>query len=746
MPQAHAVFLVNLVQDVNTLRPLVFMAARDFGFSPMFLVTHLFSKRDASGIWQQELDEIAGAVGAGIFHYEHEADALPHLLGKGGLIFSGSESNLSAHTPTHNLFRSSPPSFITVTLQHGFECVGFRQSRDHTLAHGREVTFGADVVCAWCEEECLTDLAPSQHPKLHVTGPPALLQARPKATVRKPQGLVCENLHSVRLNIAGDFKTSFVSIFQEFCSALAQEGRDVVLRPHPGGQYVLKNNIAFPENVTLNNHPIYKVALSSYAYGISAPSSILIDMVLAGIPTAVWRDGSRLMDADNYQGLTEISSLSDWLDFSREATANPDRFLERQQAFLERQQMPLDPEDVYQRFATLFLAAKRRMNTTPFGHKRTTEPKTRVMFIANGYIPTLQLSFLKPLDPLVRTGQMTIDFITEEQMKEAFGRRLRDGTVHTWLDKKLESFGPTLLVFCRYSGPHAEYITGWARRQNVPAIYHIDDDLLGIPPELGESKYKLHNHPLRLAAVRHMLTNADLVYCSTQRLKERAHSVRGTTPIVAGKIYASGKVINKARQRPVRRIGYMASADHAHNLGMILPAVVQFLRNHPDITFEFFGSIPKPKDLEAFGDRIRIVPPVKNYADFLTEFAKREWDIGLCPLAPIPFNLMKANTKWVEYTAVGAAVVASRDTVYDECCADGCGLLATTNEEWLAALEHLTNNPEACFAQISRAQEKLTKEYSSERLQEQVLEIFEQARVHQEQSPASLFKQHSVGV
>lgn len=361
-PRPHAVFVINLLQDVSVLRPLAFMAARDFGFSTQFLVVDLFSKRDVSGTWRRELDEIATTVGAAILPCDHQLDAWCHLRGKGGLLFAGSESNLAAHAATHGLFRAAPPSFITVAVQHGFECVGLLQSREHDLAFGREVTFAANVVCVWCDDERMTSLAPSQRSKLYVTGPSALLQTRPRAASRSSRGLVCENLHSVRLNVAHDSKPDFLGVFSEFCSVLAKENREVVLRPHPGGQWVEKSRIDLPKNVTVNNNPIYKVDLSRYAYGVSAPSSILIDMVLADIPTAVWRGSTGVIDSGNYRGLTEITSLSDWLDFSREATAHPGRFLARQKTFLEQQRMLLDPADVYRRYAALFLAAARRAN------------------------------------------------------------------------------------------------------------------------------------------------------------------------------------------------------------------------------------------------------------------------------------------------------------------------------------------------------------------------------------------------
>ncbi len=722
----HAVFLVNLLQDVNTLRPLMFMAARGFGFTTDLLVTRFFSKRDKTGAWRRELKEIAAAIGASMVEYTSELEALNHLQGRKGLLFAGSESNLSGHSPTHDLFRMAPPSFVTVTLQHGLECVGFLQNRDHDLAHGREVSFAADIVCAWCEEERLTALAPSQRGKLHVTGPSALLQQRPRVA-RGQKGIICENLHSVRLNIAGDFKADFVSTFQEFCAALAAEGGEVVLRPHPGGQYVLKNGVSLPDNVTLNNNPIYKVDLSAYAYGISAPSSILIDMILAGIPTAVWRDSGGVMDADNYQGLTEISSASDWLDFSREATIHPERFIEAQQRFIERQKMPLDPADVYRRYAALFAAAERRSSPVS-SSARARERGERVMFVANAFLPTLQLSFIKPLAPLLATGAVTTTFVTEDQMSKTFGEKLRDSVVHGWLDEQLAAFNPSLIVFCRYSGPHAEYITAWARRRGIPTIYHIDDDLLSIPPDLGKAKHEYHNHPLRLAAVRHMLTHADLVYCSTPRLKKRLLESGASAPLMAGTIYASGTVISRAALQPVRKVGYMGFIDHVNDLKLILPAIVQFLRRNTDVVFELFGSLPLPPELAEFGKRIELTPKIMNYENFLIEFAKREWQIGLCPLVSTPFNLLKADTKWVEYTSVGAAVIASRGTVYDECCVDGCGLLAETTEEWLGALETLTKEPATRYAQVRRAQEKLLREYSSERLQEQVLDIFHRAR------------------
>lgn len=724
MTQRQVIFLVNLLQDVNIIRPLVYMVARDMGGSAHLLVTSAFRKRDKEGVWQGELQEIQAETGAGISYYEHEFEALRLLAGKSGVLVAASESNLAAHKPVHDVFRLAPPSFLRVTLQHGFECVGFLQSRDQNLAHGKSITFAADVICGWCEPERLTSVVPSQRPKLHVTGPTAVLQTRPRDPAAKPldMGIVCENMHSPRLNAAGDFKTDFLTIFSEYCQALDKDGQRITLRPHPGGQYTLKNKVQLAENVKVNNAPIYRVDLSRYAYGISAPSSILIDMVLAGIPTAVWQDDRSVMDLGNYEGLTRISGLQDWLDFSREAVAHPERFIEKQQRFLENQKMLTDQKTVYEKYAGLLGSPVNLWQPQPVKASGV----KRVLIVANGFIPTLQISFTKPLAGLVDAGKVEIDLITETQINRLFKSNSGEQPVRDWLRSRIDTFDPGIVIFCRYSGPHSSWMLNHLDDKGIPSIYHIDDDLLHIPQDIGLEKYNFHNKPERLSSVRYLLDNVTLVYGSTRRLKSRLEEIGIKSPIVAGEINCSGEVIKPASLKPVRKIGYMG-IGHEKDLEHVLPALVRLMRENENLVFEFFGSIPVPESFKEFGGRVTSAPKIENYGEFLRRFSEFDWDIGICPLLPIPFNFYKSDNKWVEYTSVGAAVVASKGIIYDECCGDGCGMLAETEEEWFEALNSLVRNPEARFDLVFRAQKKLADFYSTERLREQVLGVFLQA-------------------
>lgn len=724
------IFVINLLQDVNIIRPLAYYAFRKLNANIGFLITEDFGRRDKNGIWSEELEDIINNTHATYQIVNSSYGAYSYLNNFCGMIIAGSESSLSAHKPVHDLFKSAPSRFVKVTLQHGFECVGFLQSRDQDIAHGKEITFAADIICGWTSEEKLTSVTKSERHKLWITGPTALLEATnfsKNKTFHSPQyGLVCENMHSPRLNTVGDFKSEFLAIFDNFTSALDKNGKRIILRPHPGGQYVIKNNIVLKSNVEIENSPIYKMDLSKFSFAISAPSSILIDLILAGVPTAVWRDSTMKMDMGNYEGLTQISSLDDWLAFSEKSVSNPDFYIKKQNLFIQNSKLKNTYDYVSSAYGKL-LCLNESDDFIRFNPLE--KQKDRILFVASGYIPTLQLSFIKPLYNRIGLGQLDVDLISESHLNSDFNGRSSlvrpDGEMaKKWVIDRFKSFSPSIVVFCRYSGPHSDVLMSLCKEYNVSSIYHIDDDLLGIPKEIGESKHAFHNSDSRLDSVRFLLDSCDLIYASTYKLKSFLISKDIKTPIFAGEIYCSGSVINPPLNKPVQKIGYMASADHAHNLTQVLGAIVKLLRVYPTLQFEFFGSIPIPKELLEFGSRISHAPKIDNYDEFMNQFANYKWDVGICPLSPIHFNLMKANTKWVEYTSIGAAVVASKNTVYDECCDDGCGLLAESEDEWFDALNLLVSEPETRFSMVSKAQDKLVRRYSIKSLEKQVMDVF----------------------
>lgn len=351
-----AVFLFNLLQDVSVLRPVALLA-ETFEARLLFLISDKFAARDSQGVWATEIATLAEMVGADVHHYDSAFAAHRHLQSGHGAIFAGSESNLPAHMETHDVFRTAPHGFARVALQHGFECVGFLQNRQHDLAHGRNVSFAADIVAGWMPAERLRSMPSSQRDKLYVTGPSTVLTPRPSGE-QLQSGLVCENLHSVRLSANGATRGGFMSAFGRFCASLASEGDEQVrLRPHPGGQFLIRNGVAPPPNVIIDSRPLYQVDLSAFGYGISPPSSILVDMLLAGLPAAVWIDADAAMDVSNYDGLVFVSGAEEWLAFRRDARVRREMILHRQKRFLDSLEMPTDRQEVRRRFHNLLSLA-----------------------------------------------------------------------------------------------------------------------------------------------------------------------------------------------------------------------------------------------------------------------------------------------------------------------------------------------------------------------------------------------------
>lgn len=364
----------------------------------------------------------------------------------------------------------------------------------------------------------------------------------------------------------------------------------------------------------------------------------------------------------------------------------------------------------------------------------------RLLVVANGLIPTVQLSLLAPLADLVDSGQCQIQMLTENSMKQRFGKNLRSEEAWRWVKERWSRSRPTHLIFCRYSGPHGHAILDHAIADKIPSIYCIDDDLLNVPRELGQQKYEYHNHPLRLATVRHLLDSVDLVYCSNERLKSRLQTLGICGNLYTGKIFCAGTIVMPAERRSMAVIGYMGF-DHAHDFEIPLHAIINVLNDYPQLNFELFGKIPKPKSLDKFGERVSVISVVADYNQFLTTLAARRWDIGICPLAPTDFNQVKNINKWIEYTSVGTAVIASGGSIYDDCCSGGSGIMVAV-DEWFNALSTLINDNEKRFKQVQAAQKKMVESYSISNLREQILIMLEAAGKAQKSRNQLLEKHH----
>jgi hypothetical protein len=349
----YIAFLINLIQDVAIFAPLIELAQKMGGAKVLILHTRDFVQRDASKLWSAELHKIAASANAKLVEVEQARDALIALQDKRGLLLSASETDLPQHQLANDIVRGCPSSFVTISVQHGFENIGLLHNDAHDDFFGGDIGFGSDIVAAWFKEDRLYSIKPSERAKLFVTGPPMMLSLHPRAGVPVTvAGLICENLHSVRMRGQGT-QANFLAILAEAAVGGAAAGISFEVRPHPGGQYLRRQGIKLPDCVSINTDPLYRQDLSRFRFGISAPSSVLLDLILADVPVAVWQSEAGSLALGNYSGLPVVSDAADWLRFAEESERDRMTLLERQRQFVDSLGIPADVEERFRRLLSI---------------------------------------------------------------------------------------------------------------------------------------------------------------------------------------------------------------------------------------------------------------------------------------------------------------------------------------------------------------------------------------------------------
>ncbi len=343
-------------------------------------------------------------------------------------------------------------------------------------------------------------------------------------------------------------------------------------------------------------------------------------------------------------------------------------------------------------------------------------PRLRVLLLCDAHGATQTISFHRPLANLVTRGEASIVALDERQV-EVGG--------DSALTKAWDTLEPNVLVMSRYAGGGEGPAVDRARCAGAKIVYHIDDNLFAVPRELGPQKFERYNAPARLAALEAAMRSADVVLASTPELADQLCKRLPGMRVIAGEIYCAQTAVVSGPAAPrdglAATIGYMGTSGHAQDLDMVVPAIAALMERHPRLCFETFGTIRMPAVLGRFEGRVAHHNGLADYAAFMQRLAGLGWHIGLAPVIDSPFNRCKADTKWVEYTSAGIAVVASDLPVYHRACADGAGVLVAP-DAWETAIEQLLVDEGSRILLIKAGQERLAKSYAPRRLCEQLLQ------------------------
>lgn len=220
-------------------------------------------------------------------------------------------------------------------------------------------------------------------------------------------------------------------------------------------------------------------------------------------------------------------------------------------------------------------------------------------------------------------------------------------------------------------------------------IYEIDDDLTDAAA-LSERNYN-GNAAALAARVHTYAAAADLITVSTPHLASVLSHYADKVTLVANFIDANLWKMNapKICQTSAKlKIGYVGTPTHTEDLRLVQD-VIRKLETRDDLSVEVIGAFQNDKPL--FGKRIGL-PKNRAYPMFVEWLPQvASWDIAIIPLADNSFNRSKSNLKFVEYAALGTAIVCTDTPEYRQVARDGenCLMVNNTPDQWEAALNRL---------------------------------------------------------
>ena len=231
------------------------------------------------------------------------------------------------------------------------------------------------------------------------------------------------------------------------------------------------------------------------------------------------------------------------------------------------------------------------------------------------------------------------------------------------------------------------------------------------------------------AAIRSLMGAVDFCVVPTPTLADHARRVCPETVVIENGFSPETRAVSdhwRLGRTPGAgiRVGYASgSATHQADFATVVDALGEVLRRHPDWSCTVVGAL----DLAEFADELPAGQVERRrgveHVNLAYELAR--FDINIVPLqTPNAFCDAKSPLKYFEAALVGTPSVVVDNPVYADIVRPGAnGYLATTNDEWIAALETLGRDPEARARQASLARDDSIARFNADRLAEKYLEL-----------------------
>jgi hypothetical protein len=272
-----------------------------------------------------------------------------------------------------------------------------------------------------------------------------------------------------------------------------------------------------------------------------------------------------------------------------------------------------------------------------------------------------------------------------QPMRE-LARRGHDVTLKTFDDEVDDRIRVSdVAYFQRYLGGAATRRVQRLKDAGVATVWDIDDDIMS--SELMRAG-AMHSQRM-LAAIRAMVATADIVTTTRDSLAETYRELGADCVRVVPNYLARVSTERLRRPHDGVVIGWIAWRDHQEDwrrLGLE-STMRRLLDAHPGLRVESVGPI----DLGLPKERYRRTGPLP-FDDLPAAIA--QFDIGIAPIADVPFNRSRSDIKIKEYAIAGVPWLASAIGPYAALGEKQGGRLVP-DDRWHEELERLIVQPRA---------------------------------------------------
>jgi len=226
-----------------------------------------------------------------------------------------------------------------------------------------------------------------------------------------------------------------------------------------------------------------------------------------------------------------------------------------------------------------------------------------------------------------------------------------------------------------------------ARRVGTPILVDIDDWLLEEPDSFDALQW-VGTHTSQETTRRAILA-ADAVTASTPVIAERCTELGVRAHVVPNAVDCH-KFTRLPRDADTLTIAFCGTIAHRDDVPLIASGLQQALHNNAGRVRIVTVACPIPELQGLTGYTHHDFVPATEYPQLLSDL---RIDIGLAPLYDTSFNRARSDIKYLEYSATGAATIASPVVPYQDISANRGALVnENTPEAWANAILRLVED------------------------------------------------------